>query len=161
MSRSRWRVEAKTPDTTTIDPFATYHVSGIHDNGVWGGFDHRAKYSVDEGNRRWRFLNLSLTSRRMRALAQPFLYRTVVVDSPKLPLLARTLATPDCLDLAKAVRSICLMAPPCRARNASEFECEHRPAWRDPDVLSMAAAYSVKPPSKKRVCPCPCALSLP
>lgn len=160
MSRSRWRVEAKTADTTTIDPFAAYHVSGIHDNGVWGGFDHRAKYSVDEGNRRIRFQNLSLTSRRMRALAQPFLYRTVVVDSPKLPLLARTLATPDCVHLAKTVRLVCLMAPPCRARTMHEFEYSH-PAWRDPDVINMAAAYSVKPPSKKRVCPCPCALSLP
>lgn len=35
-----------------------------------------------------------------------------------------------------------------------EFEDSH-PAWRDPDVISMAAAYSVEPPSKKSVCPHP------
>lgn len=149
MSRSRWCVESIPSDTTTIDTLATHQVTGIHDNGAWGGFEHRAAHKVEHRNHQRQFRNLSLTSRRMRALAQPFLFQTVVVDAPKLPFLARTLATPDCLSLAKAVRSICVMAPSCRARTLHEFEHSH-PAWRDPDVVSMAAAYSVTPPPKRR-----------
>ncbi|KAK0748953.1 hypothetical protein B0T18DRAFT_444931 [Schizothecium vesticola] len=140
-------VTSKTPDA--IDPLAEYHVSGFYKNRAWGGFHHLAELSSTERHRQNAFRALSLTSRRMRILAQPFLYRAAVVRCSMLPYLARTLATPNGRYLAESVRVLCLLPTSHRPRHGAIQDFE-RPTWSDPDILDLAAAYSVKPPPRDR-----------